>query len=55
MASHVRTASIAAAVVALLALAAAPAAAKVTVLQQGASPTSAYAGCKDTWISDESW
>ncbi len=36
-------------------LAASPGLAEVTVLQNGASPTRAYAGCKDTWISNESW
>ena len=34
----------------------APAApAKVTVLQNGVSPAAEYAGCKDTWISNEQW
>ncbi|MBM4035892.1 MAG: DNRLRE domain-containing protein [Planctomycetes bacterium] len=28
---------------------------EVTLLQNGASPSPDYAGCKDTWISDESW
>ena len=28
---------------------------KVTVLQNGVSPTAGYAGCKDTWISNEQW
>ena len=28
---------------------------EVTVLQNGVSPTPEYAGCKDTWISDNRW
>jgi len=29
--------------------------AEVTTLQNGVSPSPDYAGCKDTWISDEDW
>ena len=32
-----------------------PLEAKVTAFQNGVSPAPQYAGCKDTWISDESW
>ncbi|HET6427068.1 MAG TPA: DNRLRE domain-containing protein, partial [Phycisphaerae bacterium] len=36
-------------------LAAGGASAQVTVFQQGVSPAADYAGCKDTWISDNQW
>ena len=39
----------------VLALAAPAGWAKVTVLQNGVSPTKDYAGCVDTWISGEQW
>ena len=32
-----------------------PALAKVTALQNGVSPAAGYAGCKDTWVSNEEW
>jgi len=48
-----RSASLLAAVV--LVWSARPVWADVTALQNGVSPTADYAGCKDTWISNENW
>jgi hypothetical protein len=46
---------LAAGVVWLAAWSVPPAEAGVTALQQSVSPTAQYAGCKDTWISNEQW
>jgi len=55
MSCHTRATSLFPLAALLGALAASPGRAEVTALQNGVSPTPAYAGCKDTWISNESW
>jgi hypothetical protein len=50
-----RSLLVTAAAAAIVSIATSAARGKVTVLQNGVSPSEAYAGCVDTWISNESW